>query len=919
MLKQTDILAILFILLLLAITTETASCKVMLVDFNGYSSGDPSDNAAATYAQPGLLGDGVWNGLQVYSSTPNVISEYHPSGTMSDLVYADGSDATGISIDLSGFTGADWYGGGIGGLLYADYIGISTPTATITINGLVPGQPYDLAGYGSNGLDGVGALWTVDGSGPLDLSRGTADSGILYGIVADGSGTIAIELTEDPYMGLGLLIVNGLELSPNESSNGNPDCPVRLHQDLNYDCKVDLADYGLFAQTWLGSAAELADFADGWLKCTDLNEPDCIATTERLMADEWLEAHFTGANPAVPFSFVYNGVSSESFLSSWPFLRTKEVLDADRVKWTLQYTQPDGGPLQINCYVTEYLDHPAVEWVIYFENIGGVNTSILKDVDALKMTASCDGAQYGQQDFTLHYSRGSVAAASDFEPMAATLGTIGSLSLAPNSGRSSDGIMPFFNIAKPDGTGNIFAIGWSGQWNADFNMAASCNLKVAAGMEQTHLRLYPGEEQIRTPAILLSFWAGDYLASQNKFRKLMLDHYSPRPGGNQIEPIIAASVHGTYSFEGTNESNMVSFVAAMANAALPVDYMWIDAGWYDLNGTTSWVNVGTWEPDPMRYPNGMAPLANYARSFGYKFLLWFEPERVTSGSWLWENHPEWIFMGGTGWKLLNMGNPDALAWAKNKFSGMVNDIGIDIYRHDFNVFPLTKWRSGEAIDRQGINEIRHIMGLYEYFDYLLSQNPDLIIDNCASGGRRIDFEMQRRSVPLWRSDLCWDPLSEQSMMYGLSYWIPVTGVGSISLNNYDFRSGMGGTFSLATNKSTFYSAVAPINQLRSVANYYMGDYYPLTPYSYEDNTWMAWQFDREDLGKGLVQAFRRTNSTNGNITLRLQGLIPQANYVVKNVDVPGTTTKTGSELMTSGLIINIATAPGSVLITYTRQ
>ena len=53
-------------------------------------------------------------------------------------------------------------------------------------------------------------------------------------------------------------------------------------------------------------------------------------------------------------------------------------------------------------------------------------------------------------------------------------------------------------------------------------------------------------------------------------------------------------------------------------------------------------------------------------------------------------------------------------------------------------------------DRQGITEIRYVEGMYTFLDELQQRHPDLIIDNCASGGRRLDLEMIRRSVTLTR-------------------------------------------------------------------------------------------------------------------------------------------------------------------------
>ena len=75
------------------------------------------------------------------------------------------------------------------------------------------------------------------------------------------------------------------------------------------------------------------------------------------------------------------------------------------------------------------------------------------------------------------------------------------------------------------------------------------------------------------------------------------------------------------------------------------------------------------------------------------------------------------------------------------------------YRQDYNTGMLTEY--GELTDgenRKGITEIKHIMGLYRLWDTLLSRFPNLVIDNCASGGRRIDIETLSRSIAFFRSD-----------------------------------------------------------------------------------------------------------------------------------------------------------------------
>ena len=95
--------------------------------------------------------------------------------------------------------------------------------------------------------------------------------------------------------------------------------------------------------------------------------------------------------------------------------------------------------------------------------------------------------------------------------------------------------------------------------------------------------------------------------------------------------------------------------------------------------------------------------------------------------------------------------------------------------------------------------------MYGYFDALAHDHPGLLLDNSASGGRRLDFEMLRRLVPLLRSDYFWDPVGDQSMSYGLSFWLPLHGQGAINATAYNFRSGMGTHMSLAFE--FFYGAI----------------------------------------------------------------------------------------------------------------
>jgi alpha-galactosidase len=99
---------------------------------------------------------------------------------------------------------------------------------------------------------------------------------------------------------------------------------------------------------------------------------------------------------------------------------------------------------------------------------------------------------------------------------------------------------------------------------------------------------------------------------------------------------------------------------------------------------------------------------------------------------------------------------------------------------------------------------------------------------------------------------------------------------------------------------------------------YRGDYYPLTPYSLDAKVWMSWQYDRPELGEGMIAAFRRAECAEPTITLKLRGLEPDARYTLTDLDSTASHEMTGRELMDSGLTITTDKPAVAKMIVYKR-
>lgn len=316
-----------------------------------------------------------------------------------------------------------------------------------------------------------------------------------------------------------------------------------------------------------------------------------------------------------------------------------------------------------------------------------------------------------------------------------------------------------------------------------------------------------------------------------------------------------------------------------------------------------------------------------------------------------KDHPDWFIhrippAAHDAWEA-NLGNPAALKGITDMVSNFITEFGMTWYRQDSNETLEPFWRTADTPDRIGMTEIGHIEGLYKMWDDLLARHPGLHIDNCASGGRRLDIEMMSRSFVFWRTDYGFkDTIAEQAQTQALAYWVPENmgfetysadfeansapwtkpGPYSTPENLYLMRLGYDAGYGVTpgaagVNNPAWVAWIKQaIGEYREVQPYFYGDFYPLLPYSRSEETWTAWQWNRPGDKDGLVIVLRRPKSPFTAMKLNLQHLNPNAFY---EVEIRTTYNKApvkemkGSELM--HLQIQLPDAPSSTLVFYRQK
>lgn len=575
-------------------------------------------------------------------------------------------------------------------------------------------------------------------------------------------------------------------------------------------------------------------------------------------------------------------------------------------------------------------DYSATEWRVSLKAQTLPTPTIITDLSS----ADLDVVFPNSRPLNLHWSNGSHGLASDFQPHSEELHSGNTRTFESIGGRSSDGVMPYFHIENGDG-GLIIAVGWSGDWICSFskhpieNQQAS-RLRITAGLKYKSLRAN-NTVPLQLPSILVMSYRGDQAAGRNQFRRLMLHHFSPTNfSAKELMPI-AASVHGMIGFNDTNEPNLDETLERISSLKLPIDTYWVDAGW-NQSGFPG--GQGNLDHDVLRFPKGFTRLGEKVEQKGFRFLLWFEPERVMRGTQIEREHPTWLlkpsrtsdefrYFENDGFFLFNLANTEARNWMLEKISRQIADWRVRIFRQDANIAPGFFWHTNLEEADTAMLEVEYINGLYWFLDELQKRHPELIIDGCAAGGRRLDFEMLRRSVVLWRSDSCWGdneyPRNVQAMTLGLSQWIPLHGLGAASSSIASLRSGLGccGSFAINYNDSVAVEALRKhLDRYLPIRHVFTGDFYPLSNWSLNPSDPIAFQFHDSNSETGIIQLFFGDEQNAAPMKLFPKGLQTERIYNLYDWDEKITVKVTGNQLVKEGIILPEQEGGKAVVLEY---
>ena len=323
------------------------------------------------------------------------------------------------------------------------------------------------------------------------------------------------------------------------------------------------------------------------------------------------------------------------------------------------------------------------------------------------------------------------------------------------------------------------ALCWSGNFELRMNTISRKEHHIYAGIDpvSSEYVLEP-KEVFETPHLAMTYsnegMGGVSRTFHNWARKEGMLHRGMKTGD-----ILLNSWEGIY-LDITEEKiiKMMDDIAAFGGELFVMDDGWFGDKYPRKVDNSS---LGDWVVDKQKLPNGIKALTDAARQRHIKFGIWIEPEMTNTASELYEQHPEWVLQTkGRELKLGRGGTQVVLDMTNPKVQDFVFKI-VDDLMTQYPEISYIKWDANASIQNYGSLYLPKTKQNNIYIDYhrgliktlqrIREKYPDLVIQNCASGGGRANYGLLPYFDEFWVSDNT-DALQRVYIQYGTSLFFP---------------------------------------------------------------------------------------------------------------------------------------------------
>ncbi|MCR4634647.1 MAG: alpha-galactosidase [Butyrivibrio sp.] len=477
-------------------------------------------------------------------------------------------------------------------------------------------------------------------------------------------------------------------------------------------------------------------------------------------------------------------------------------------------------------------------------------------------------------------------------------------------GESSHQFQPFMALVQngdSQDTGKVygFSLVYSGNFEAGVckDQFDSLRLYMGIGSKNFRWKLESGAS-FQAPEVVLTYSSEGLGHMTRTLHDLYRAHLIRSKYKDMERPILINNWEATY-FDF--DSDKLLAIARQAHES-GIEMLVMDDGWFgERNDDNS--SLGDWYVNENKLKGGLKKLVDDVNAIGMKFGIWMEPEMISPKSKLFEAHPDWAIQvpgrepcRSRNQYVLDLTRKEVRDYIYSRIKGILESANIEYLKWDMNRQLCDLGSYDLASDKQGELSHRYMLAVYELQERLITDFPDLLLENCSGGGARFDAGMLYYSPQIWCSDDT-DAIERLKIQEGTSLIFPLSTMGAHVSDCPNHTVGrttpfktrgdvaLAGTFGYELDITRIPESDRQ-DIPRQVETYHKynhlvrgGDYYRLSSYqrNHEMDAYMVVSKDKKEALVTYVQVIARPNPARR--VLKLKGLLPDAVYEIVGSDI----------------------------------
>lgn len=473
-------------------------------------------------------------------------------------------------------------------------------------------------------------------------------------------------------------------------------------------------------------------------------------------------------------------------------------------------------------------------------------------------------------------------------------------------GESSHQEHPFMALVSKTATqraGRVYGFHfvYSGNFLAQVEKTQFDCLRVLMGIHPSDFNweLKPGES-FQTPEVVMVCSDEGLGHMSRTFHDLYRNHLIRSPYKDKKRPILINNWEATYFQFNTEKLLDIAREAKKSG----IEMLVMDDGWFGKREDDN-SSLGDWKVNTEKLPGGLEYLVSEVNKIGLKFGIWFEPEMISPDSDLYRAHPDWaIALPGRiptrsrNQFVLDLSRPEVEEYVYESVASVLRSANIEYVKWDMNRQLTDKGSIYLGKENQAELEHRYVLAVYRLQERLITEFPNLLLENCSGGGARFDPGMLYYSPQIWCSDDT-DAIERLGIQEGTALIYPFSTIGAhVSdcpnhtvgrVTPFETRGhvALAGTFGYELDitkipeedRAMIPEQVAMYHKYNHL--YRQGDYYRIASYR-ENHFYDCFGVVSKDKKEALftfVQVMNRPNYHSRNV--KLDGLDPHTRYEVE--------------------------------------